>query len=148
MVVIGFNLKKILVERKNIVRGEVKVNTRMNILNVKKEEVKLTAGKDVIRFDFEFLISYVGVADHTGHVADLSFEGEVLYLVDPKDTKKILDDWKKKEIEEEIRVRVLNTILAKCNLKALVLEEEIGLPSHIPLPRLGKKERGKEEKKK
>lgn len=148
MVVIGFNLKKILVERKALVRGEVKVNTRMNILDVKKEDIKLTAGKDVIKFDFEFMISYVGVADHTGHIADLGFEGEVLYLVDPKDTKKILEDWKKKDIEEQVRFKVLNTILAKCNLKALVLEEELGLPSHIPLPRLGKKEKGKEEKKK
>ncbi len=139
MVVIGFNLKKILVERKAPVRGEVKVNTKMNITNIKKEEVKLTAGKDVINFDFDFMINYVGVANHTGNVAELSFEGNVLYLVDPKDTKKIIDDWKKKEIQEEVRTKVLNTILAKCNLKALVLEDELGLPSHLPMPRLGKK---------
>ena len=148
MVVIGFNLKKILVERKSLVRGEVKVNTKMNITDVKKEDVKLTAGKDVINFDFEFAINYTGVADHTGHIADIIFEGNVLYLVDPKDTKKILDDWKKKEISEDIKLKVLNTILAKCNLKALVLEEEIGLPSHLPLPRFGKKSKEKEEKKK
>ncbi len=148
MVVIGFNLKKILVERKSVVRGEVKVNTRMNITDVKKEDVKLTAGKDVINFDFEFAINYTGVADHTGHVADIIFEGNVLYLIDPKDTKKILEEWKKKTIDEEIKFRVLNTILAKCNLKALVLEDEIGLPSHLPLPRFGKKGREKEEKKK
>jgi len=139
MVVIGFNLKKILVERKALVRGEVKVNTKMNITNVKKEEVKLTAGKDVINFDFEFMINYTGGANHTAPVADLSFEGNVLYLVDPKDTKKIIDDWKKKEIQEDVRMKVLNTILAKCNLKALVFEDELGLPSHLPMPRLGKK---------
>lgn len=146
MVVIGFNLKKLLVERKGIVRGSLKVNTRMNIIDLKKEDIKLTAGKDVLNFSFEFIINYTGVADHTGHIADLTFEGEVLYLADPKDTKKILDDWKKKEIQEDIKLRVLNTILTKCNLKALILEDELGLPPHIQLPRFGKKE--KEEKKK
>ncbi|MCX8193776.1 MAG: hypothetical protein N3G19_00190 [Candidatus Pacearchaeota archaeon] len=140
MVVIGFNLKKLSVERKGIVRGSLRVNTKMNILDLKKEDVKLTAGKDVLNFSFEFIINYIGVADHTGHVADLIFKGEVLYLVDPKDTKKILDDWKKKEIPEDIKFRVLNTILTKCNLKALILEDELGLPPHIKLPRLVKKE--------
>jgi len=150
MVVIGFNLKKILVERKEIIRGQVKVNTRMNILDVKKEEVKLTAGKDVINFNFEFIITYIGVSDHTGNLANIAFEGNVLYLVDPKDTKKILEDWKKKEIEEEIRLKVLNTILAKCNIKALVLEEEMGLPPHLPLPRFSetKSEKNKEKEEK
>lgn len=145
MVVIGFNLTKILVERKVLVRGEVKVNTKMNILDVKKEDIRITQGKEVLNFDFEFIVSYQGVADHTGGVADIKFEGKVLYLVDPKDTKKILDEWKKKEISPEVRLRVLNTILAKCNLKALVLEEEMGLPSHIPMPVL--KEPGKEQEK-
>ncbi|MGB9707893.1 MAG: hypothetical protein ACPLXC_01005 [Candidatus Pacearchaeota archaeon] len=148
MVVIGFNLKKILVERKTLVRGEVKVNTKMNIIDVKKEDIKLTAGKDVINFDFEFAVNYTGIANHTGPVADILFEGNVLYLVDPKDTKKILDDWKRKEIEEEVKLKVLNTILAKCNLKALVLEEELGLPAHLPMPRFGgKKGKEKESKK-
>lgn len=146
MVVIGFNLKKLLVERKGIVRGSLKVNTRMNILNLKKEEIKLVAAKDVLNFSFEFIINYTSIVDHKGNVADLVFEGEILYLVDPKDTKKILDDWKKKEIREDIKLRVLNTILTKCNLKALILEDELGLPPHIRLPRFDKKE--KEEKKK
>lgn len=150
MVVVGFNLKKILIERKSIVRGQIKINTKMNITNVKKEDIKLTAGKDVINFNFEFMISYINVEDNTNPIADIIFEGNVLYLTDPKDTKKILDDWKKNKIEEDTKLKVLNTILAKCNIKALVLEEDMGLPSHLPLPRLSGKEKDqeKEEKKK
>lgn len=145
MVVIGFNLKKLLVERKRIVKGELKVNTKMNLLDIKKEDVKLTAGKDVLNFDFEFIINYISVANHVGNVADIIFDGNVLYLADPKDTKKILEDWKKKEIEEEVKIKVLNTILTKCNLKALILEDEFGLPPHLPLPKFGPKIKSKEE---
>ncbi len=144
--IIGFNLKKILIERKGLVRGEVKVNTRMNINDIKKQPIKITSGKDVLSFDFDFSIFYKGVSDHIGDVADIIFEGNILYLTDPKETKKILEEWKKKEIPQDIRVRILNTILAKCNIKALVLEEDMGLPSHIPLPKFKTKQ--KKEKKK
>lgn len=147
MVVVGFNLKKLSIERKETIRGELKVNTRMNLTDVKKEDIKLEAGKDVLNFNFEFVINYVSATDHKGNVAEIVFEGNVLYLADPKDAKKILEDWKKKEINEEIKLRVLNTILTKCNLKALILEEEFGLPPHIPLPKFTKaKEKTKEEK--
>jgi len=147
MAIIGFNLKKILVERKSLVRGEVKVNTKMNILNIKREQVKIIAGKDVLSFDFEFIINYHGVSDHIGNIADVIFEGNVLDVTEPKEAKKILEDWKKKNIKQELRIRILNTILSKCNVKALVLEDEIGLPPHIPLPKFRPKTEEPEKKK-
>ena len=143
MAVIGFNLTKILVERKGPIKGGVKVNTNMNITDVKKEDIVISQSKDTLNFDFNFSINYKSASSNV-LVADILFEGRILYLVDPKDTKKILEDWKKKTIDDSIRVPLLNSILAKCNIKALVLEEEIGLPSHIPLPSF----KGKQEKKK
>lgn len=142
MTIVGFNLKKVLVERKQLVRGEVKVATRMNITDVTKEEFKLTPEHDVLNFTFQFLISYKGVEDHIGDVASIEFIGSVLSLIDPKETKKILEGWKKKELSEELKARILNTILTKCNIKALMLEEELGLPPHLPLPRYRPKIKG------
>ena len=43
-----------------------------------------------------------------------------------------------KKIVEELRLKVSNMIWVRCNIKAFLLEEEIGLPVHIPLPRLSK----------
>jgi len=146
MTVVGFNLKKILIERKGLVRGGVNIKTSMNIISIKKESARITTGKDTLSFDFEFMIHYIGVANTKGSVADISFEGTVLYLADPKDTNQILDDWKKKEIKPELRLRVLNTILVKCNVKALVLEDDLGLPPHLPLPTFKPKQEKKKEK--
>lgn len=148
MVVVGFNLKKILIERKKLVRRDVKVTTKMNISDVKKETFKLTSGKDVISFDFDFSIYYKSTVNQTANLADILFEGNVLYLSDPKDTKKILSDWNKKEIATNIRIRILNTILTKCNIKALILEEDMGLPPHIKLPRFKLKQETEKSKKK
>ena len=50
MRIVGFNLKKILVERKKAFRGGVKINTLMNIIGIKKEDIKIVSGKDVLSF--------------------------------------------------------------------------------------------------
>ena len=147
MTIAGFNLKKILVEKKGLVRGEVKVDSKINISDIKKQDIKITSGKDVISFEFDFIITYLNI-DNKNNIAEVLFEGNVLYLGNPKETKKILDEWKKKNIPTEIRVKIMNTILTKCNIKALVLEEDLGLPAHIPLPKFGSKEKETKPKKK
>jgi hypothetical protein len=50
--------------------------------------------------------------------------------------KDILKKWKGKKLADETRIPLFNTILTKCNLKSLQLEEEFGLPTHIPMPRV------------
>jgi len=135
MPVVGFNLKKILVERKTLVRGDVKVSTKTKITGVKEEKNKIVSGKDALSFDFELSINYFGAGDHKGDLANLLFEGSVLSLVDPKETKKILEGWKKQEIPIGLKLNILNTILSKCTVRALDLEDELGLPPHIQLPK-------------
>jgi hypothetical protein len=149
MAVIGFNFSKISAERSSSMSGEFKVNTGLNITYIKKNESRLLAEKEVLDFGFEFSVNYVQFENNKekDKIASLKFEGDVLDAVDSKDAKKIIEDWKKKEIHDDIRLRILNTVLIKCNLKALNMEEEIGLPHHIPLPILRKPE-AKEEKKK
>ena len=84
MTIIGLNLKKISAERKGLVRGEIKVNTKMNISNVNKEDMQITSGKDVLSFEFDFIISYTAEKQD---VADIIFEGNVLYVAEPKEAK-------------------------------------------------------------
>jgi len=136
--IVGFNLKKILVERKAPLRAAIKINTKTNITDIKKEDVEFVKEKTVLKFDFEFVVEYLSDSEL---VANINFEGELLYLVEPKEAKKILENWKKKEIEAELRVRIFNAILGKCNVKALILEEELGLPPHLPLPKFSVKEK-------
>lgn len=142
MTIAGFNLKKILVERKSNLQGELKINTKMDLIDLKKEEVKLMQAKDIINFNFQFSIQYFAVKNQA-EVAEITFNGDVIYVADPKDSKKIMDEWKNKKIDENIKTQVLNTILLKCNLKALLLEDELGLPPHLPLPRFKSEEKKK-----
>jgi hypothetical protein len=49
--------------------------------------------------------------------------------------------WKKKEMPNAMRLPIFNFILRKCTAKALTLQDELGLPTHIPLPRFDLEEK-------
>lgn len=133
MRVIGFNFAKISAERKDDIKGKLEIKSNLQIDDIEKESLEIAG--EVLKFHYEYSIKY------EPGFAEIIFKGVILAVPDkPEDIKKILKDWKKKNLTDEIRMFILNFIMAKCNLKALQLEEEFALPPHIPLPRLTKQQ--------
>lgn len=130
MTVVGFNLTKISIERKDVISGKIQVNSKADVTNIKKESIKITEGKDVIRADFSFEISY------EPDFAKVHFKGYVLLLEEPKKAKQIIKDWKKKKVESEVKEEIFNMVLRKCNIKAFSLEDDLNLPTHFPFPKV------------
>lgn len=57
-----------------------------------------------------------------------------------KNVKEILAVWKKdKKVSDAIMAQILNMALNKCNVKALVLADDLSLPPPIPLPKIESK---------
>ena len=130
---IGFGFKKIHAERKKTIQGELKVNSNLEVEDIKKEKVDIAG--EVLKFSFGYSIQY------TPEIGEVIFKGEVIIIPDnPEDIKQVMKDWKKKKLTEKIKIPLFNYIMSKCNLKALQLEEELALPSHIPLPRLSRQQ--------
>ncbi len=130
MQVIGFNFKKIQAEKKNLSKDKLTIDSNVNIQNITEEKIEAVKDKPVLKFDFNFTVNY------KPDVAEIKLQGMVLLMVEKDQSKMIFKKWKNKEVLEEIRVPLFNLILTKCNLKALMLEEELSLPTHIPLPRI------------
>ncbi len=131
MRIIGFSFKKFEVERKKDIKGKLEIKTNLQIDDIEKEKIDLAG--EILKFSYTYSIKY------EPSFAELSFKGTVLVVPDnPKDIKTILKEWKKKKLNDDLRVFVFNFIMSKCNLKALQLEEDFSLPPHIPLPRLSK----------
>ena len=130
--IVGFGFTKLSAEKKEAAKGKIDINNNVTIKNV--EESDLALGKDkqnVLRFIFEFTSKY------EPNVGTILFEGELLYLEEPKKAKEILSGWKKdKKIPKEMMAGLLNTILTKCNVQALILSQEINLPPPIPMPKV------------
>ncbi|MBI3027128.1 hypothetical protein HYY70_03365 [Candidatus Woesearchaeota archaeon] len=131
--IVGFGFTKLSAEKNEKAKGKIDINNNVTIKDVQEDSFSL--GKDkqqnVLRFVFEFTSKYepsVGV---------VLIEGELLYLEESKKVKEITASWKKdKKLPKELMAGLLNTILSKCNVQALILSQEINLPPPIPLPKV------------
>jgi len=130
MSIVGFNFEKINVERKNPIKGPIKVNSDVNIKEVKKEKFTIGNSEELLRFDFEFKLTYE-------KIGNVEFKGHILYLEESKKMQEILKEWKENnKIKPEIIQPLINTILTKCNIAALTFEQQVNLPPHLKLPRV------------
>ena len=130
--IVGFGFTKLNAEKKEAPKGKVDINNNVTVKNLEMADMKLGNDKQsVLKFIFEFTSKY------EPNIGVMLFEGEVLYMEDAKKAKDILASWKKdKKLPSDIMAGLLNMILTKCNVQALILSQEVNLPSPIPLPKV------------
>ncbi|MBT4165842.1 hypothetical protein HOE04_02275 [archaeon] len=129
MKIIGYNLIKISIERKEDLQGELKIDQNIDIQDIQKETVPISA-ESAIKIKFRFTI------DYSNDSAKLAFEGFLVVLPDKEELNKFLDAWKNKQLPEDHKIPLFNFIMSKCNVKALALEDDLALPTHIQMPRI------------
>jgi len=135
MRVIGFSFGKINIERFKETSESLKYNTKIDISNIEP------LNSDFLKTKGEILkISFVYSVTYDPEYAKLELAGSLLLSVEPRIAREILKSWKDKEISEDFRLFIFNVIIRKSNIKALQLEDDLGLPPHIPLPTLRKPE--------
>jgi len=137
----GFSFNKVSIERFSDNFKDLKMDTNLSISNIKElNQTYFKTKEGFIVVEFTFMI------DYKPKIAKLEFNGKIVFSLDLKKMKEILKDWDLKKIEEELRIAVFNIILRKANIKALQLEDEMGLPPHLNLPSIRKNEGTKKEK--
>ena len=63
-----------------------------------------------------------------------------------KKMNEMVKGWKKeKKISPEIIQGLFNTIIARSNIKALQLEQDLNLPPHLPMPKLTREKKSVRE---
>ena len=138
MRLIGFNFTKISIEKPNssLPADNLKVNTEIDVSEIKKIDLNVVEIKgEAIESKFSYKVKY------EPEFANVDLEGRIIFSADLKMAKEILKEWKNKKMPEEFRLFLFNIILKKSTLKALQLEEELGLPLHLPMPSFRKEEK-------
>lgn len=131
MRLLGFNLKKIEVERFSDSFKDLNINTNIHINSIKIIDSPIIKGKEeTIQVDFTYTISY------EEKIAKIEIKGNIFISLETKTTKEVLKYWEENKISDHIKIPLFNFILKKSNVKALQLEDEVGLPFHIPFPLL------------
>ena len=128
--IVGFGFTKLSAEKNKNVNGKIDISNNVSIKSIEEDNLSLGQEKQkVLKFIFEFTSKY------EPEIGNMDFEGEVLFLAEPKQNKEILSMWKKdKKLPKEIMSTILNAVLTKCNIKAILLSQEINLPPPVPLP--------------
>ncbi|HHE36941.1 MAG TPA: hypothetical protein ENL16_03965 [Candidatus Woesearchaeota archaeon] len=136
MTVIGFSFTKMLVEKKNPVKGKVNINNNVGIKNLEETKLNINTKRKALKLEFEFSSTY------EPNIGKILLTGEVIYLIDKDKAAEAVKNWKKnKKLEKDMLTTVLNNVLAKCNVQALILSKDMNLPPPIPLPKVGEKPR-------
>jgi hypothetical protein len=141
MIIVGFEFTKIAAERKQQVTGKVNIANNVTIKNIEKSDLNLGKGKqEGIKYQFEFSSKY------EPDMAIIQFEGTVMCIGEPKEIDAVLKEWKKdKRLAKEVVNLIMNTILMRCNVEAIILSRDISLPPPVPLPKVEESPKKKNE---
>lgn len=135
MPIVGFNLKKINVEREGVAKTQIKVNNNVQIKDVKETKLKIGTDKQkTLEIDFVFTSSY------EPKLGKIELEGNILVLEGIKAVKEMEKEWKKsKKLPGNYIEMIMNSILNRCSIEAIILSREVNLPTPFPLPKVRQK---------
>ena len=140
MTILGFNFNQIKVSRKEDIKGKINIKSNVTIKDIKENDLSLgDKSQSALKFAFEFYSKY------EPNFGEIILGGDLLFMESSPKVKAIMDDWKKsKKVPKDVMTAILNTVLTKCNIEALVLSQKVNLPPPIPMPSVKQAE---EEKK-
>jgi len=143
--IIGFSFNKISAQRKEIPNKSININNNVQIKDIDKEELKYKKGKEAgIKVLFEFKSSYESESGKND-IGEIVLEGELIDAEEQKIADEAVKQWKKdKKIDPSIIKPVMDAILARCNIEAIVVSREISLPPPLPMPRVADKAQGQQ----
>ncbi len=129
MAVIGFNFNKVSAIKHAPVKGNITVNRKCEPTDV--EGVTIANGPKALRFTFTFGVEY------QPKIAEMELLGDITMLFSEDITESTLKRWKDKhDFPPKVLEEVMNNILNRCHVQALMLSRELSLPPPFNLPRV------------
>ncbi|HKL24465.1 MAG TPA: hypothetical protein VJ912_03960 [Candidatus Nanoarchaeia archaeon] len=140
MKLLGFNYTKIEIEKLKEISKDLKINSNIDITDIKEVKQSVLKSKEtILSLNFSYKINY------NPDYAKVNIGGNFILSLDPKTAKDILKEWKNNKIPKEFKIPLFNIILKKANVKALSLEEDLNLPLHLPMPKVGRQKKPSKE---
>lgn len=132
MTIMGINFTKINVEKKKGTREKVNISNNVAITDVEKINMQFSgADQQGLRYKFTFVTKF------EPEIGVINLEGEVIYMTKKDKAEEILALWtKSKRLDPSTMSLIMNNVLNKCNIEAILLSKEMNLPSPVPLPRV------------
>jgi len=145
MQIIGFNFTRISAERHPGYKGKIAISTNIEFPLIEKEKVEIIKDSETYKIDFKLSIVYSDTEQKEEKekskkdlqkMGEVIFQGNMILALQKEDPKEISKALKKSDMPLSMKEYFLNLVLKKCTTKALDLEDQIGLPLHMPLPQV------------
>ncbi len=134
LMIVGFSIKTISAERKDIPRGRIDINSTPKIISVSSSKTDFISKQKPLNVEFEFITKY------EPDVGEIRILGNVFYV--GKNMKDVLKTWKKeKTLQKEVDIEVKNFLFRKCLGIGMNLSENMQLPPPLIFPRIMPKQK-------
>lgn len=125
---VGSSIKKISGYRNPNFDGKLSLDTKIKVLKI--DRVK--ESKDTLKIAYSFEVDYADLGN-------VFLEGNVFVMSDTKTVRDILKSWESKDFGSEENSLISSIILQKASIKLFALEDDLGLPPHIRMPKFNVK---------
>lgn len=140
MKVIGFNFTKIAAEKLKHDIKKMAISTNVKFLEIEKDKADVIKD-ELVKVYFQYGLNYEDQNNkNEKDLGNITFEGKITLSVSGSEAKDLLKSWKKKDLPENFKIPIYNLILRKCTPRALSLQDEVELPFHMSMPRIGRKQ--------
>lgn len=131
MAIVGFNFSKLFAEQHKAAKGNLKISTNVKFESVEKTTLALGDDKSTLKVAFTYTVAY------DPKVGSIELQGDLLFMQDVKLIEAVLAEWdKKKTLPAKVSKVLVNNIMQKCTIQALIMTKDIGLPPPMPLPKV------------
>jgi len=134
MKIVGHNISKILAEKKDTPKGKITLNTNIDINHISELNFDTITPKGKL-----LGVNYTLTFTYDPDFAKIELKGSFIIEIAKELAEKAIKDWETKKVDSDLHLLLTNIILQKSHLKALQLEEELGLPLHFQLPEISLK---------
>ncbi len=132
MTVVGFMFNTLEAKRPDVFNPRVPIQNNVNISDIQTANFNLGSAKEQgLKISFEYSSQY---GDGS---AFIKLGGNLLYMANSEDAKKVVDEWQKtKRLPRLLTTGIVEHILQKCTLQALVVSKDMALPAPVNLPKV------------
>ena len=140
MQILGFNFTKISAEKAEHF-DRPNMSTNVEFTDLQKEKVEFLKNSEAVKLSFKYDLSYEKTKEKESEIhGSIKCEGKIILSLSKEESKNLFKSWKKRQIPPDMKIPLFNIVLRRCTPKAVYLQDEINLPSHIPMPRLTSKQ--------
>ena len=131
MAIVGFNFTKIKAKKEQPPKGQIKINNSIKVTDYTETDFELDKTKKSVNIEVDYNTSF------DPEIGKINLVGNVIMLVTKEKAEELAKSWEeKKAFPQDIMQGVLNISLNKCNIQALILSQQMGLPAPVQLPKV------------